>query len=190
MKYVINMKRNAAIFVTGMILLAGCVLAGCGGKQQPTLSPEAQMAVQARAVVKAADTVVTGIDNAISSHQLTVPVGRQLLLAIRQVGVQGQTLADALAVVDNAKTAAEKQQGLDKARAALATIQATMGGAISPITDTATKAQVNTLLKDLTDAVQTVQQLLATARTANDPSDQPKRLQFDRHGVPAWTAAA
>jgi len=154
-------NRPAAGLLLVLAVPAMLAAAACAGNQAPQLSPVGRTAVQARAVIRAADAVVTGIDVAMTNKQLPAATGIKILQAIRQVGVQGQTLADALDVAALAQDATAKQKGLDAARAALAAIQATLVGAVSPITDPATRTQVDSLLKQLTDSVLLVQQLLA-----------------------------
>lgn len=157
--------------VVPVILLAVGLasLAGCGANPDPRLTPVGRTAVEARAVIKAADAVVVGIDNAMTAKQLPVPIGVKVLEGIKVVGVQARTLADALDVAAAATDAAAKQAGMDKARAALAAIQTALTAATSPITDPAAKAQVGTILQQLVDSVLKVQQLIGLVRSEPVP---------------------
>lgn len=184
MRYAVGWKRNAAV-LSAAILLATTSLA-CSGNTAPKLSPIGQVAVQGDAVVKAADAVVTGIDNALTAKQLPQSVGVPVLQTIRVVGVQAQDLADALKVANLAKTAADQQKGVDAARAALATIQASLAGALSQIKDQATKDHVSALLQQLTDAVQKVQLLIGAVGGAVQPVEEPQHPVLAK---PAWTLA-
>ncbi len=164
MRYTDVRKQITAIF--GAMLLLAAV--GCGQNPAPNTSPERQAAVKGRQVIAAADAVLTGVDAAMTAKQLPTNVGLPIVDAIRRVGVEARdTLAPSLRVIDAAKTAAETTAGAAKAQASLATMQAMLAGALSPIKDVATRNQVGQLLVQLTDAISQVQAII-TAAAARD----------------------
>lgn len=153
-----------------VILLACLVLANCGGAAPPNTvprTPVAQVAVEATAVLKAADAVLTGLDRAMdpaANPRLPVAIGLPIVKAIREVGVQGQNLAVTLTVVKSAATVADQNAGAARARQTLVAIRGLLSSALSPIRDPAMKDQVTQLLAGLVEALDKAQQIVDVVR--------------------------
>jgi hypothetical protein len=166
--------RNQITAIIGAAVLLATF--GCSGNPDPNAgprSPEGQAAIKGRQVIAAADAVLTGVDAAMTAKQLPATIGLPIVDGIRRIGVEARdTLAPSLRVIDAAKTATEAASGAAKAQASLATMQAMLTGALSPIKDPATRDQVGKLLSQLTDAISQVQAIIQVAREP-DPADVP-----------------
>jgi hypothetical protein len=149
---------------------------GCGGNPDPNTVPRsqvAQVAVEATAVMKAADVVLTALDNAMeptAKPRLPTNIGLPIVKAIREVGVQGQNLAATLTIVKTSTNAAEQAAGAERARQTLVAIRSLLTSALSPIKDPAMKDQVGQLLVGLVEALDKAQQIVdAVRQPAEDP---------------------
>lgn len=167
MRYAVCKKQITLYVVAVMAVLSFA----CASNPPANTSPEGQVAIKGRAVVKTAEVVLTAVDQAMTNGQLPTAVGLPIVKAIREIGVQGQTLADALGLVDAAKTSAEAATGKEKATAVLQTMQGLLDTAISPIKDPALKAQVGQLLSNLLTAIQAVRDILGNRSPAPDPDN-------------------
>lgn len=151
-------RQSLALLITVFVLAAGCG----GPKNPPQLSPEGTMAVKGRAVVNAARAVVPIIDQQIQAGRIPQDAGVKVLLGIRQVYIQAGTLANALDIVDRAKTASEGQTGLTAAKSALSSIQKSLDDGLTGLNSDIVTA-VRQLLKNLTDAIEEVRSVVSGA---------------------------
>ncbi len=153
-----------------LILAVPAMLAAtaCGGTNpNPNATPRsqpAQVAIEADAVIKAADVVLTALDHAMeptASPRLPTAIGLPVVKAIREVGVQGKNLAATLTVIKaSGVSEADQATAAGKARQTLLGMRQLLTSALSPIKDAATKNQVNALLAGLVETLDKAQQIV------------------------------
>lgn len=160
-----SVKNRISLYV---VLTMAVLASACGGKTPPNTSPEGQAAITGRQVIAAADAVLTGVDQAMTSKQLPTNIGLPIVKAIREIGVQGKSLATYLAAVDAAKNLTEKQDAMSKAQNVITAMDGLLTGATSPITDPALKSQVGELLRQLVTAINQVRQIVNAVRPSTE----------------------
>ena len=160
-----NVTRPAASLL--LVLAIPVVLTACGGTNpNPNAtprSPAARVAIEADAVIKAADAVLTGLDAAMEPTavpRLPPAIGLEVVKAIREVGVQGKNLAATLTVIQSTTDPTQQAPAAAKARDTLTGIRLLLSSALSPIKDAATKGQVTQLLVGLVEALDKAQQIV------------------------------
>lgn len=142
------------------MLLVGLMtfgIVGCGPKVPPNTSPEGIAAIKGRAVVNTARAAVQIIDQQMTAGRIPPAAGVKVLQAIRQVYVQAGNLANALDLVDQAKTAADGQSGLLAAKAALGAIHEALQSGIYGLDPGVTKS----ILELLANLVQVIDEARA-----------------------------
>lgn len=111
-------RKYSWLFV---VLLAGLSATACASRADGTVvSPEGTLALRANQFVEALRATVqppgaSSIEQLVASKVITANDGIQVASAVKVAMKGGQDLAAALALVDNAKTASERQAGLARA---------------------------------------------------------------------------
>lgn len=163
-----------SMFRHSLLVMAVLVMVGCGATTAPTtqpVRPEHQAVTVALQVVAAADPVVTGIDQAMQAGTLPTRIGIPVLQAIREVGVQAQTLATAVKLAAAARTVQDQATYMGKAQAALAAMNDLLKGAVPTGTPATITAVLDGLLGPLRDTVRRVQDAITPKGQDHDAED-------------------
>lgn len=147
------------------VAVAILMLSACAGNSNPNVSPEGATAIKARAVVNAARAALPTIDAQMEAGKIPQAAGVQVLKGLRLVFVHAGSLANALDIVDKAKTATEGKAGADAAKAALASIDQSLKDGLSGL-DKGLVTSILTLLSSLTTALDEVRAVLAVSPPA------------------------
>lgn len=190
MDYSAIRKRTGSILA--LMAVAVMVATGCGGAARgrplpPNLSMEGKVAVHGRQVIAALSGAADAVDRFIDNGQLPRNVGVPILQGIHEGAKQAQQLADALIVIDAAKTAAERDGAVQKAAAIVKTLQASIDTMILPVQVQQHRQLIADVLKIVKDALLTVALFLPGGGEAQPQAmtwTQPEILPGGR--MPAW----
>lgn len=171
--------RSAPTVVLAAILGAGLALPACGGNLPPTVGPAGKIAYQAKNVTDAAATALRGIELFTDQGLIPKPVAIQVITAIRQVGLGGNAMADALRVYAESKGA----NGGIEIRTTIQNIQRLVTDALVLVPDLATRQRVQQITQPILDA-------LAAILIPMDPTDPAPLPDFNLADWMALTDAA
>ncbi len=151
------LRRHAApLSIVTVPMALAIVITACAGLRHPvtqTLSPEGQTAVYGRQVVAAASQAANGIDQLITSGQITNEQGVAVLTVIRHIGTEADRLGSVLLLVDAAKTEAERTAGLTQAAAIVKTIQKAVTQAVIPLGTEEGRRKVSVVMEVVANAL-------------------------------------
>lgn len=149
----------------GVLLLAGVLAAtsvACASRADGTaVSPEGTLALRANQFVQALRVTVqppgaSPIEQLVASKVITANDGIQVASAVKVAMQGGQDLAAALQLVDNAKTASERQAGLARAAALVQSIARGLDTAKIRVLTPEGRAAVVTVLQSASSLLLTV----------------------------------
>ena len=123
----------------------------CGAPAPPTV--EGKVAQGGRQVIAAAESVLSGVDQLVTTNVLSKEDATRVVTVIKKVGVEGERLSQILTVVDQSRDEIERQKGLAQAAEILKAINRLVIEAGSGIGSDDSRAKVLALLAQITDVV-------------------------------------
>lgn len=136
-----------AAFLSGILALSAC-----SPKVPPTVGPAGKIAWQAKNVTDAAGTALKGIELFTDQGLIPKPVAVQVIAAIRQVGLGGNALADALRIYAQTKGA----DGGIEIRTTVQNIQRLVTDSLVLVPDLDTRKRVQAILQPILDALSAI----------------------------------
>lgn len=137
--------------------LMALVMVACSGNPPPASAPtslEGKAAVEGRAIIKAAHSVADDVDAMLDEGAIPHEAGIAILRAIHKLAVTARDdVAPSLRAVDDARTAVEAAEAGQKAEAGLAALKALLTTTLARIADADTRAQIDTLVADVSVAI-------------------------------------
>lgn len=137
------------IIVLAASLAALMAVTACSPKVPPTVGPAGKIAWQAKNITDAAATALTGIELFTDQGLIPKPVAIQVITAIRQVGLGGNALADALRLYSESNGL----KGADAIRTTIQNIQRLVTDALVLVPDLATRQRVQQITQPILDAL-------------------------------------
>lgn len=147
-------KAGGAAVLVLAALLGGlaAVSGGCAAKVPPGVSLAGKMAYQARNVTDAAGTALGAIELFTDQGLIPKPVAVQVIQVIRQVGVAGNALADALRLYVQTKGA----DGGIEIRTTIQNVQRLITDALVAVPDLETRKRIQAVTQPILDALAAV----------------------------------
>ena len=142
-------RSQLPIIVLAAGLAALMAVTACSPKVPPTVGPAGKIAWQAKNVTDAAATALKGIELFTDQGLIPKPVAVQVITAIRQVGLGGNALADALRLYSESKGA----NGGIEIRTTIQNIQRLVTDALVLVPDLATRQRVQQITQPILDAL-------------------------------------
>ena len=190
-----KMGRAAIILLAVGIGLSGTACAARGGANGEPTSPERTLATYGRQVIAVARTIVKSVDlltqqrlaaiadkaaakqiDAKTAHEQSEKVRADARTAagiLENIGAGGVQLANALTIVDTARTAADRDRGLQTAQSVVVSIQALVKSGVLELKDDGTRNSVVTLLAQVVDILAALQQVIPAAAAPATPPAAP-----------------
>lgn len=143
----VSVRRIPVIVLAAV--LSGLMTVGCATKVPPTVGPAGKIALQARTITDAAGTALKGIEVFTDQGLIPKPVAVQVITAIRQVGLAGNALADALRLYAQSRGA----DGGIEIRTTVQNIQRLVTDALVLVLDLPTRQRIQTITQPILDAL-------------------------------------
>ena len=144
----VSVTRRVPVVVLAAFL-ASLTAVGCTAKVPPTVGPAGKVAWQAKNVTDAAGTALRGIELFTDQGLIPKPVAIQVITAIRQVGLGGSALADALRIYAESRGA----NGGFEIRTTIQNIQRLVTDALVLVPDLDTRKRVQQITQPILDAL-------------------------------------
>lgn len=141
--------RSTPLVLLAAILTASLALPACSPKVPPTVGPAGKIAWQAKNVTDAAATALKGIELFTDQGLIPKPIAIQVITAIRQVGLGGNALADALRLYVQTKGA----DGGIEIRTTIQNIQRLVTDVLVLVPDLETRKRVQQITQPILDAL-------------------------------------
>lgn len=141
--------KSAPVVLLAAVLTASLALPACSPKVPPTVGPAGKIAWQAKNVTDAAATALKGIELFTDQGLIPKPVAVQVIQAIRQVGLGGNALADALKLYAETKGA----NGGIEIRTTIQNIQRLVTDSLVLVPDLETRKRVQQIVQPILDAL-------------------------------------
>jgi hypothetical protein len=141
--------KSAPVVLLAASLAALMAITACSPKLPPTVGPAGKVAWQAKNVTDAAATALKGIELFTDQGLIPKPVAVQVITAIRQVGLGGNALAEALRVYSESKGA----NGGIEIRTTIQNIQRLVTDALVLVPDLETRKRVQQITQPILDAL-------------------------------------
>lgn len=141
--------KSAPVVLLVAVLTASMAVSACSPKVPPTVGTPGKIAWQAKNVTDAAATALKGIELFTDQGLIPKATAVQIIGAIRQVGLGGNALADALRVFAQSKGAT----GGIEIRTTIQNIQRLVTDSLVMVPDLAARQRVQTILQPILDAL-------------------------------------
>lgn len=143
---------SAPVVLLAASLAALMAVTACSPKVPPTVGPAGKIAWQAKNVTDAAATALRGIELFTDQGLIPKPVAVQVITAVRQVGLAGNALADALTVFAESKGA----DGGIEIKTTIQNIRRLVTDSLVLVPDLDTRQRVQAILQPVLDALAAV----------------------------------
>lgn len=140
---------SAPIVLLAASLAALMAVTACSPKVPPTVGPAGKIAWQAKNVTDAAATALKGVELFTDQGLIPKPVAIQVITAVRQVGLGGNALADALRLYSESKGAS----GGIEIRTTIQNIQRLVTDVLVLVPDLETRKRVQQITQPILDAL-------------------------------------
>lgn len=152
-------RSSVPILIGALLLLVSS--ANCGGNGAPQLPPgiqiEGQIALYGTKVLEATDQALTAVDTLADAKVINSADTVAIVTRLKQVGVEGKRLAEALKIVDEARAdSPERRTALTTARQIVETIQKLVDQAVIPISDPGLRQRISGVLLPLVQILLTL----------------------------------
>lgn len=141
--------KSAPVVLLAALLTGTLALGACSPKVPPSVGPAGKIAWQAKNVTDAAATALKGIELFTDQGLIPKPTAIAVIQAIRQVGLGGNALADALRVYAESKGA----NGGIEIRTTIQNIQRLVTDTLVMVPDLETRKRVQQITQPILDAL-------------------------------------
>lgn len=144
--------RSTPVVLLVAVLGAMLAVGGCAAKVPPTVGAAGKIAWQAKNVTDAAATALKGIEVFTDQGLIPKPVAIQVITAVRQVGLAGNALADALRIYAESKGA----NGGIEIKTTVQNIQRLVTDSLVLVPDLDTRKRVQQIVQPILDALASI----------------------------------